>query len=302
MLKNFQPTRKGKAPVNDIEIYFEAFGEPSNPALVFVCGLDQQSVLFSDEIIQPFVEARLYVIKFDNRDTGHSTWMNSSWHKSKPYTLEDMATDAVGLLDYLNIQKAHFIGVSMGGMIAQRIAISHADRVLTLMSLISSGYAMNIKGAKSFLFKATAFLTPFLIKRQFVKNRFMSRKITVESYVKIYGFLNGKKHPYDEERFRMLFTEAIEKRHGQNPNALYHQFFAIVASGSRLEEMHKIKAPTLVIHGTNDPLVHVNHAKIYAPLIPRSRLVLIDGMGHGLPKTVMPQIVSEVLSHVRQKL
>ena len=115
MDKNFQPTRQGKAPVNNIELYFEAYGDASNPPLVFVCGLDQQSVLFSKEIIQPFVEAGLYVVRFDNRDTGHSTWMNSSWHKSKPYTLEDMATDAVGLLDYLHIQKAHFIGVSMGG-------------------------------------------------------------------------------------------------------------------------------------------------------------------------------------------
>lgn len=298
MIENFQPTRKGKAPTNGIEIYFEAFGNPQNPTLIFVCGLDQQSVLFSDELIFPFVKAGFYVIRFDNRDTGHSTWMNKTGHGSRPYTLEDMAKDTIGLMDYLHIDRAHFIGVSMGGMIAQRIAISYSKRVLTLVSLISSGYALDIRGSKSFLFKATAFLAPFFIKRRFVRERFNSRKITVDSYVRIYELLNGRKLPYDNAQFKQLFTEAIEHRKGQNSNALYHQFYAIVASGSRLDELHRIKAPTLVIHGTNDPLVNVQHAKIYAPMIPDSRLVLIEGMGHGLPKAVLPQIIDEILKHI----
>lgn len=293
-------TQSGKAPVNGIEIYYETFGNQQNPAILLIMGLDAQCVIYGENVIKPLVEAGFYVIRFDNRDIGLSTWMNNTWHRSRPYSLEDMAKDSVELLYFLQIKQAHIIGVSMGGMIAQYIAIEFPEKVLSLTSIMSSGYALNPKIASKFSHKILLRTLPFLIKRFYIKNKYSDHKISVGSYVATYRFLRGKRFEYDEAHFRKVFTESIELRKGQNPRARYQQFCAIVASGSRLKKLHKIQAPTLVIHGTADPLVNPKHAEIYAPLIPNSKLLMIEGMGHELPKGALAEVLPEIIEHLKQ--
>lgn len=290
--------QSGKAPVNGIEIYYETFGEKQNPAILLIMGLDAQCVIYGENVIEPLVEAGFYVIRFDNRDIGLSTWMNDSWHRSRPYSLEDMAKDSVELLDFLQIKQAHLIGVSMGGMIAQHIAIDFPDKVLSLTSIMSSGYALNPKIATKFSHKILLKALPFLIRRIYVKNKYSDHKITVGSYVATYRLLRGKRFPFDEAYFREVFTQSIEYRKGQNQRARYQQFCAIVASGSRLKKLPQIKAPTLVIHGTADPLVNPKHAEIYAPLIPNSKLLMVEGMGHELPKGALAEVLPEIIKHI----
>lgn len=291
-------TQSGKAPVNGIEIYYETFGKPENAAILLIMGLDAQCVIYGEALIKPLVDAGFYVIIFDNRDIGLSTWMNDGWHRSKPYTLEDMAKDSVELLDFLKISQAHLVGVSMGGMIAQQIAISYPNKVLTLTSIMSSGFTLNPKIAKNFKERFLLHLLPFFIKRFYIKNKYTEHKISVNNYLLTYRMLRGTRFPFDENYFKTVFTESIEVRKGQNPRARYQQFCAIVASGSRLKKLNLIKAPTLVIHGTDDPLVNQKHAEIYAPLIPNAKLVIIEGMGHELPKGALSKILPEIISHV----
>lgn len=292
-------TKSGKAPANGIEIYYETFGNEQNPAILLIMGLDAQCVIYGENVINPLVEAGYYVIRFDNRDIGLSTWMNDSWHRSRPYSLEDMAKDSVELLDFLQIKQAHIIGVSMGGMIAQHIAIDFPEEVLSLTCVMSSGYTLNPKVASKFTHKLALKVLPFLIKRFYIKNKYSDHKISVGSYVATYRMLRGKRFEFDEAHFRKVFTESIEVRKGQNPRARYQQFCAIVASGSRLEKLHQIKAPTLVIHGTADPLVNPKHAEIYASLIPNSKLMMIEGMGHELPKGALEEVLPEIIRHLQ---
>ena len=284
-----------KIPVNGIEIYYETFGNPENPAVLLIMGLDAQCVIWSMNFIEPLVAAGYYVIRFDNRDIGLSTWIDD-WDRSRPYTLEDMARDTVGLLNALNIEKAHIVGASMGGMIAQRIALSHTEKVLSLTSMISSGYTLNPKAAKDTFNKMLYVAAPFIAKNFKIRNKIVQNKVTVEDCVNNYRRLVGTKYPYNETYYKQLFSWSILERKGQNPKARLQQFCAIAASGSRLKELPNIKVPTLIFHGTDDPLVPPIHAKIYAPLIPKAKMIWMEGVGHELPTGVLPQIHKELLA------
>lgn len=292
----FQPTTSGKAATNGIELYYETFGNIENPAILLTMGLDAQCIMYGQDFMMPLVEAGFCVIRYDNRDIGLSTWLNDSWQRNNPYTLHDMAKDAVGLLDFLNIEKAHLIGVSMGGMISQQLTLTYPARVMSLTSIMSSGFSLNPDATQSSRNKVLVRLLPFLSKRIYVKNKLTNHKVSVENYVKTYRTLAGARFPFNEPHFRAVFTEGIEKRKGQNPRARYQQYCAIAASGSRLKELPKIKTPTLIIHGTADPLVPAIHAQIYAPLIPNAKMLWIEGMGHELPKAALPEILPEIIA------
>jgi pimeloyl-ACP methyl ester carboxylesterase len=294
----FPFTSSGKAPTNGIEIYYETFGDAKHPAVLLIMGLDAQCVIWSMNFIQPLVDAGYYVIRFDNRDIGLSTWLND-WHRSEPYTLEDMAKDIVGLLDFLKIDKAHVVGASMGGMIAQRLAISHAERVQTLTSIMSSGYALNPQTAKNMAEKVLLKVVPFLLKKTAIRSKLTRSKVTVKAYVNTYRTLAGSRFPFNEAYFQKLFSWSILERKGQNPRARLQQFSAILASGSRLAALPHIKAPTLVVHGTADKLVPPLHAKVYAPLIPEAKMLWLEGIGHELPNGILPEVHAALLVHFR---
>lgn len=279
-----------KAPSHqNIEIYFEAYGNPENPAILLIMGLDGQCTLWSANFIDPLVRAGYYVIRFDNRDIGLSTWVED-WDRRKPYTLEDMAKDAVSVLDHLKISKSHIVGASMGGMIAQRVAISHQERVLSLTSIMSSGYALNFWAQPDMAGKIRSLLVPFVIRNFDIKSNFTHFKVTVGNYLSIWRELAGSGYPFDEAYYKALFHHNIVEREGQNPKARIQQLSAIIASGSRLHQLYRVKVPSLVVHGTDDTLVPIEHAKIYAPKLPNARTLWLEGVGHEIPHPVIPQI------------
>jgi pimeloyl-ACP methyl ester carboxylesterase len=297
MTLNIEITTSGKAKTNGIELYFETFGKETDPPVVLIMGLDAQCLMWSAAFIEPIVKAGFQVIRFDNRDIGLSTWIEN-WKKTNPYSLEDMAKDVVGLLDFLKIEKAHFIGASMGGMITQRLAISHAERVLSITCIMSSAYPLDGEVFKNPLRKAFLKAAPTILKYLPVRNRWTHHKTTVDAYLALYKYLAGTKYPFDRPYFTELFTLLIEKRKGQNPKARLQQFCAIVASGSRLNELEKITAPALIMHGNADKLVPIQHSKKYSSLIKNSNFIELDGIGHEIPRAALSEVHGYILKHL----
>ncbi len=288
---------KGKATTNGIELYYESFGQETDPAVLLIMGLDAQCVMWSEAFIKPIVAAGFRVIRFDNRDIGHSTWIEN-WEKTKPYTLEDMAADTVGLMDFLKIDRAHIIGASMGGMIAQRLAISYPEKVMSLTCIMSTGYALDSQVVKSPLRKVFLKMAPNILKYLPIKNRWTNHKTTVEAYLALYKYLSGTKYTFDVQYFRQVFEYVIHERKGQNPKARLQQFCAVVASGSRLKELPSINKPALIIHGTADKLVPYTHSKKLAKLIKNAVYIEMEGIGHEIPKAALAEYHNAIIAHL----
>ncbi|MCG9891110.1 MAG: alpha/beta fold hydrolase [Thermosynechococcaceae cyanobacterium MS004] len=246
--------------------------------MLLIMGLASQSLNWFPYFYEPIVQQNYYVIRFDNRDIGLSDRIDPATWATNPYSLEDMAKDAIGLLDALNIKTAHIVGVSMGGMIAQRIAISHPSYVRSLTSLTSSADSANLGFDPSpnppF---DPAQLPPLDIQLQF------------------WRLLSGSRYPFDAQRYRELYQEAFVIRQGYNPHCLTHHFTAIQRSGSRMAELSSITAPTLVVHGTEDPLIPEAHAALYAQQIPNATYLALDGVGHEIPEGAAPTVLPAIL-------
>lgn len=240
-------------------------------------GLASQSLNWFSYFYEPIVQHGYYVVRFDNRDVGLSDWIDPAVWAANPYSLEDMADDAVGLLDALKIKTAHIIGASMGGMIAQRIAISHPNYVRSLTSMLSSAEATSLSFNPSQLpeFDRTQ-PPPLEIQLQFWK------------------MLTGSRFPFNEQLYRDLYYQGFEVRKGYNPHCLIHQLTAIQRSGSRMHELNSITAPTLVVHGTEDPLIPEAHASVYAQQIPKATYLALDGVGHEIPEGICPEVLTAI--------
>jgi pimeloyl-ACP methyl ester carboxylesterase len=203
-----------------------------------------------------------------------------------PYTLRDMADDTVGLMDALGIKTAHVVGASMGGAIAQEIAIRYPARLRSLTSIMSSSGSRLLPGP-----------TPKAMAR-LGKKVPLDRAGYVREYVVTWSILNGDRLPFDAERTRGHGELTYER--GINPAGAARQLMAIVASGSRKRALRKVRVPALVIHGTDDPLVPVEAGYDLARTIPGARLVLIEGMGHSFPRVVWPRIIDAIAQHAAQ--
>jgi len=263
---------------NNIDLHAETFGDRTHPAVLLIMGMGGQCLNWFPYFFEPIVEQGYYVIRFDNRDIGLSEWSDPLKWQSKPYSLEDMAQDAVELLAALEIDKAHIVGVSMGGAIAQRIAISHPDRVLSLTSLLS--------------FADAATLTSNLELPSTATNETPSLEMQLSSW----RMFAGSGYPFDEELYKELYHQGFEVRKGYNSNCIQHQLAAISISGSRLDELNKITVPTLVVHGKEDALVPVNSASEYASKIPGAKLLLLDGVGHEIPQGASDRVHQEMFN------
>ncbi|MFW9784506.1 MAG: alpha/beta fold hydrolase [Candidatus Heimdallarchaeota archaeon] len=288
-----------RAHANNIEIEYETFGDPSSKPLLMVMGIEAQMFYWPEEMLKTIANRGFYVIIFDNRDVGLSTKfkdadsLNATELFTKlamgqkveiPYKIEDMADDAVGLLDHLNIDKAHICGVSMGGMIVQIIAIRHPTRVLTLTSMMSS------TGDPAF------YPTPEFQQKAYVPIP-TEREANIEANINQerlrYGTL-----PFDEERAREYYTKAYDRSF--NPKSAERHMLAVVAAGNIKSRLKSIKVPTLVIHGKEDLLVPKEGGIDVADAIPGAELLLIDGMGHSLPPEVVPQIIDAIIANANK--
>ncbi len=275
MLLPLKLHQTGKIAANSINLYYETFGDPKNPAVLLIMGVSCPCLQWFPYIIDPIVSQGYYIIRFDNRDVGLSTWIDPlDWQKAH-YSLEDMALDAVGLLDALGIDKAHIVGVSMGGAIAQRMAINHPDKVLTLTAIASfTDVAALGTGGIPATFGATV--------------------PTLAEYLGFWSILAGTTFPLDVPLYSELYQENVVVRQGYNPNSMGHHLEAIAHSPTL--ELSKITVPTLVLHGTADPLIPLNHAIKYANLIPQAKFIEMKGVGHDIPQGICPVIHPEIFT------
>jgi pimeloyl-ACP methyl ester carboxylesterase len=277
--------------VGAIDIAYETFGDPTNPALLLVMGLATQMIAWNDDFCADLAERGFYVIRFDNRDVGRSTAMRDlpvptvrqlalRDRKAAGYTLSDMAGDAIGLLDELGIDKAHVVGASMGGMIAQTIAIEHPDRVLSLASIMSNTGSRWTGQPKVALYRVLLGTPP------------KEREAFIDHIVGVYTAIGSKGFDRDEADLRRVAALSYDR--GRNPAGSARQLAAIIASGDRTERLRKLDVPTVVIHGTADRLVNPSGGRATAKAIPGARLVPIAGMGHDLPRGAWPQIIRAI--------
>ncbi len=279
------------ATVGDVELCYETFGNPEDPAMLLIMGLGTQMIAWHEDFCAELVSRGFFVIRYDNRDCGHSTRFDSVPPPTIPqlltrrlrhvaYTLEDMADDAAGLLDHLGIESAHVTGASMGGMIAQMLAAGHPDRVRSLASIMSST-GSRVSGQP----RLRAY--PVLLRRPP-----RDREQHVEALVRLFGIIGSPGFERDVEALRELAGQGFDR--GVSAAGTGRQMAAILASGNRTAALRRIQAPTVVIHGTADKLVSPSGGKATARAIPGARLVLVRGMGHDMPRGAWPQIIGAI--------
>jgi pimeloyl-ACP methyl ester carboxylesterase len=284
------------ARANGIDIVYDTFGNPGSPAVLLIMGLGAQMIDWREEFCSRLAGHGYWVIRYDNRDIGKSykfedagmpdllellTKVNQGGAVSVAYTVDDMAEDAIGLLDELNIETAHIVGLSMGGMIAQTVALNHTDRVLSLTSIMSSARYMYPPNAE-----AAALLN---------KSAPESREEYIEYALENTQFLCGSKYPQDDDLYREHAGRKFDR--GLYPPGFARQLAAVMVQEDRRPSLGQLDLPTLVIHGDADPLVPVEGGIETAEAVPNSQLRIIEGWGHGFPPVIWPTILTELVSH-----
>jgi pimeloyl-ACP methyl ester carboxylesterase len=277
-----------------IELCYETFGDRSDPPLVLVMGLGLQMVHWPAGLIARLVERGLFVVRFDNRDRGRSTHVPGSpptltrlitrRFGPEQYTLEDMALDTAGLLDALGLDAVHLVGVSMGGMIAQTLAASRPRRVRSLVSIMSSTGSRRAGQPKAHVYPLMLSPAP------------RERAAYVEHQLRVLTTIGAPGDVLDTPEGRALVAGAYDR--DPDVAATGRQLAAILASGDRTRALRAIAAPTLVIHGDADPLVTLSGGRATARAIPGARLMVVSGMGHGLPERLWPLLVDAIAEHV----
>ena len=282
---------------NGIRIEYDTFGKSSSPALLLIMGGGSQMIYWEAGFCELLSKKGLYVIRFDNRDIGLSTKFEEAGipdmmaiTKGKPviplYTLEDMADDAVGLLDALGIEKAHICGASVGGMIAQVVSYRHPEHVLSLTSIMSSTGNPALPQIKPEILAEVYKPVPD------------EREAYIEHSVNMWRKLWSPGFPFEEDRLRTLMAESYDRSY--YPQGMARQSAAVLAHGYQKTSIASIKAPTLVIHGDKDPFMSVEGGKETAELIPDSKLLIINGMGHDIPKGAWSIIIDAISSHIKR--
>ena len=309
--------------VNNIDIWFEEYGDSSNDTILLIMGANANCKQWDQEFINQLVNRNFHIVRFDNRDVGKSTYFGKEpvfnkflkilpnfllrmivnsifglavddegrfkFSESTPnqYNLIDMAKDAVSLMDALKIEKAHIVGASMGGMITQIIALDYPERVLSITPIMTSPGVQNesLSGPTKELLEA--------MKKSFVFN--LKGRIE-DGVVEIYRQLTGSRFPFNEKDFREKLKPVIA--HGNNPFSLHGA--AVGASPDRTSRLHEIKVPTLVIHGTEDAILPLDHGLAVADGITDSKRMIMDGVGHEIPEELFPEIINEIVGNIRR--
>jgi pimeloyl-ACP methyl ester carboxylesterase len=276
------------ARVNGVEICYETIGDPSDRPLLLIMGLGGPMTWWEDEFCALLAERGFFLIRFDNRDCGRSSKMQGRVNFPRcylgldraPYSLVDMANDAVGLLDHLGIHAAHVYGVSMGGMIAQTLAIEHPDRVLSLVSMMSTtGHRLfGVPRPKAF---RNLFIKPPKTQAEYVQ---LAKRVA--------KVIASPGYPPDPER--ALKRAQVTWERGLNPSGTARQMAAIITAPDRARRLGQLSIPVTVVHGTADPLVRTVAGRATARAVPGAELVLVPGMAHDLPEPLWPHFADIV--------
>jgi pimeloyl-ACP methyl ester carboxylesterase len=280
--------------VGEIDIAYETFGDPGDPAMLLIMGLGTQMVAYHDDFCAELAGRGYFVIRDDNRDIGRSTHLDGAPtpslvqlarrdRRAAAYTLADMAADSVGVLDCLGIEKAHIVGTSMGGMIAQTIAARRPERVLLLVSIMSNTGSR--RSGQPALSTYRLFLRPIA----------RDRDAYVRQAAELFDHIGSRGFDKDPDAFREMLGAMHDR--GHSPGSASRQLAAILAAGNRTAELRHITAPTLVIHGTADRLIRPSGGRATARAIPGAHLLTIEGMGHDLPRGAWPQIIDAIVEN-----
>ena len=280
----------------NIELEYDHFGNPTDPALLLIMGFTAQMVAWDEEFCKQLADRGHFVIRFDNRDCGLSTKLHGVPSNSDavimaammetemppvPYTLSDMAADAMQVLDHLNIERAHIMGASMGGMIAQTVAIEHPHRVKTLISIMSQPGELTVG-------------QPTQEAMELIVTPAPSDRDEYIAFAPKWQLWQSKKYRSDEVSRRNAIRDFDRSNY---PEGGPRQMAAIYASGSRAEGLQKLQVPTLVIHGTDDQLITPSGGERTAELIPNSTLLMVDDMGHDMPQPLWPFYLDAISKH-----
>jgi pimeloyl-ACP methyl ester carboxylesterase len=284
------------AEVGDLRIAYQTIGQPADPPLLLIMGLGMQLIHWDRELCEQLAERGFRVIRFDNRDSGHSSQIDapvpnlmralSGLRIEAPYLLSDMADDAFGLLDRLGVERAHVAGASMGGMIAQAMAIRRPQRLLSLASIMSTTGSRRVGRPKLRVWSVLTRRAP------------PDRRGNVEHFVRVFRMIGSPAYPTDRERIREVAAASYDR--GHHPAGTGRQLAAIIASGDRTPELRRLHIPTVVIHGTDDPLVPLSGGRATARAIPDAELVAVPGMGHDLPRELWPLVVDTVVANAER--
>jgi pimeloyl-ACP methyl ester carboxylesterase len=283
------------AKVGELELCYETFGSASSPPVLLIMGLASQMLLWDDQFCEQLASRGFHVIRFDNRDIGRSSHLRGAviptrWQllrgstRGAAYALDDMAADSVGLLDHLKVEAAHIVGASMGGMIAQLIAINHPDRVLSLVSIMST--TGNPKVGRP---------QPRMMMRLMRRGR-REREAYIADHLETYRAIGSKIYDFEEDYKRERAARLFER--GVYPAGSARQLAAVTSAADRTEALGTIHVPTTVIHGDADPLVDVSGGRATAEAIPGARLVIFPGMGHDLPRALWPEIIDAIVENI----
>jgi pimeloyl-ACP methyl ester carboxylesterase len=286
-----------RAQTNGIELEYETFGDPSDPAILLVMGLGIQLLGWDERFCKMLTERGYFVIRYDNRDVGLSTHLDDAPvpdmlalfagdTSSASYTIEDMAADAVGLLDVLEIEAAHVVGVSMGGMIAQAVAIEHPERVLSLTSIMSTTGDRAVGQPSEAALPALISPAPG------------DREGYIEYQFGLFKLIGSPAYPPDEEELRALIGALYDRAY--YPVGFMRQLAGILASPDRTDGLGSVRVPTLVIHGEEDPLIQPSGGEATANAVPGAKLVKIPGMGHDLPHQLWPMFVDAIVENTER--
>jgi pimeloyl-ACP methyl ester carboxylesterase len=298
MMQNIAHSDLQFAAANSIKIAYDTFGKGQDAPVLLIMGLGSQMILWDEEFCRQLASEGYLVIRFDNRDIGLSTKFNRMsipdvtavteavtrgdmpW---LPYTLDDMAEDAIALLKVLDVGQAHIIGESMGGMIGQIIAVRYPEHLRSLTSIMSSTGAPDLPPPKEEVLKVL--YAPFPTDRDGY----------IEAFVRAFEVLSGPKMPVEPPRARKWAEKSFDR--GLNPPGVARQYAAILAAGDRTADLRTVSVPTLVIHGDADPLMRLECGQATAKAIPGAKLKVIKGMGHALPEAAWPQIIDAIANH-----
>jgi proline iminopeptidase len=283
-----------------LHIEYESLGDPVHPAIVLIMGLGMQLTAWPDSFCRALVERGYRVVRFDNRDCGLSDRAPGKKRSNlmlamaasalglpvrTPYTLDDMACDVTGLMDRLGIARAHIVGASMGGMIAQVLTAKFPQRVLSLTSIMSSSGNRRVS-------KPTRSARKVLLSRPADPK---DPESVIDYMVQMFGVIGSPAYPATPDELRDRLGRSI--RRAYTPAGTARQLLAIIASGDRRKLLRTIKASTLVIHGAADPLVPLAAGRDTAQNIPGAELLVIDGMGHDFPEALMPRLAQAIADH-----
>lgn len=284
---------------NGIQVAYETLGDPNNETIIFIAGLGSQLVHWTDELCQVFIDRGFHIVRFDNRDVGLTSKTEGipplveeilrSEALSAPYTLSDMATDTIRVLDAIGVEKAHIVGTSLGGMIAQTVAIEYPDRVQTLTSIMSApsrSQAVSEEAADE--------------EQQEAREASVSVDVSnPETYVdlQLEGWRVTSGPHFDAAYQRRIIQRSFDRCY--HPNGWAYQMLAATASGDRTPHLRHLDIPTLVIHGALDPLIRADAGKATADAIPGAKWLLIEDMGHNLPRPRWGEIADAIAELAR---